>query len=358
MIVAATVVVVAITIVGQILTSRLSAAEHDGDYELMRKVFASFMKDTEEEALTRAELVTNIPAVRAAFIARDRPKILGECRQMFQVQQERYGVDQAQFHTPPGISFLRLHDPSKFGDEQTSYDAMLADAHRTKSIRKGTVITRTGPAVFGIVPIIENGELVGSFEIGLNFAPQLDGIKERYGLDAAVFFDEGLLREVATDLPGDVVSPKNRVGRFIRFHATHPELMATLVTDKDVDVTDPKTYERGARGIQLIPIYSSDKKRLGVVALTTDFGDDERLARRVRIWHVLAALFGILAMCGAIFVVIRGVLISPLDDLNTRITALVRGEPCAPADPLETYCEELQTLAANYEKLREREQKS
>jgi methyl-accepting chemotaxis protein len=359
LIAASVLVVLAITGVAQFLTSRLLESAHDGDYQLMRQVLSDFLKDAEQQALTRAELVATMPAVRAAFVGRDRPKLTAECQKMYETQAEKYGLDQAQFHTPPGVSFLRLHAPAQFGDEQASYRPMLAEVHQTKSVRKGTDVTKTGPAVFGIVPIADDaGNFAGSFEMGLDLAPELDTIKEAYGLEAALYFEEKLLRDVATDLPGDVITPKNRVGRYVRFHATHPELAAALVTDGDVDVTEPKSFERSvagtAWGVQLVPLYNYANHQIGVVALGTNFGADKTLARRALVWQVLAALFGVVTLAGVILVVIRGVLLAPLAALNERMAALAAGDPSRPADPLDSYCEELRTLAANYERLRSR----
>src|SRR5688572_27734916 len=126
------VVLVGLTGIVQVVTSRLLDSAHESQYQLMRQVLASILKSTEDRALVRAELVASMPSVRAAFVARDRPKLLAECQRMYTVQDEKYGLDQAQFHLPPGISFLRLHKPEAFGDDQTSYRPMLSDVHQNK----------------------------------------------------------------------------------------------------------------------------------------------------------------------------------------------------------------------------------
>jgi hypothetical protein len=353
----AIVVILAITGVAQLLTGRLLESAHEGDYALMRQILADFINSTERQAVSRAEIVAAMPSVRAAFIARDRPKLLAECDKMFHVEEEKYGVDQAQFHTPPGVSFLRLHDPTKFGDDSSTDRPMLAEAHDTKLVRTGLEIASTGPAVFGIVPIFdEGGQLAGTFEMGLDFAPKLDRMKQAYGVEAALFFEEKLLKEHATNLPGDVVSGKNRVGRFIRFHSTHPELVAELIDDRDVDVKQPKSYEREGSGrswgVQLVPLYNYANEQIGVVALATSFGEDKRLAHRAQIWQILAAVFGVLVFAGTTLIVVRGFLLAPLAALTEKFSALAEGGQPPAANPVDSYCDELQTLAASYERLR------
>jgi methyl-accepting chemotaxis protein len=354
-----TLVTLALMGVAVLLTSRLLERSHEGDFELMRKVFHAKLDSMNDEAVEAADLVVAMPSVRQAFLGRDRPKLLSECRQMFAVQKEKYGLDRAEFHEANNINFLRLHQPDKFGDDETEHRPMLVEAHRSKAIRQGVEVGAFGPAVSAIVPVQDDGgKLAGSFEIALDFEPVLDELKTSFEFDGAVFIDEQLLREVATSLPADAMSPRKRAGPYIRLHSTHEDLLETLVTDRDVDVAQPRNYQRSADGtawgVQLIPLYDHAHKRIGVVSLAHNFGDDETAARRAFVWQGLAALFAIVVMVGAVLIVIRGRLLAPLAALNERMAALVEGSETLPADPIESYCEELQTLAKNYEELRSR----
>lgn len=355
----ATIVLIAITVVAQLLTSRLVKTAHEGDYDLMRRAFTSTLKAMEDEAASDAEIVTSIPSVRAALLRRDRAALQAETIGMFKTIEPKYAIDQAQFHLPPGVSFLRLHDPEKFGDDQTSYRPMLAEVHAEKSLRKGTAITKGGPAIFGITPVFDDsGQLAGSFEMGLEFHPVLDDIKTAYGLEGAVFFEEKTLREVATDIEPEVLTPKNRVGKYIRYHATHPELMAAVVTDRDIEVTQPKRLERTVAGVpwgvQVMPLYNYANKQIGVVALAMSFEEDKTLARRSLVWQILAAVFGLVIVSGIVLIVIRGVLLAPLAGISERMRALAAGDASRPAEPLSDYCEELEAIARAYEELRGR----
>lgn len=356
-IVTAIAVIAAITGLAHSLTSRLVHAAHEGDYELMRNAFSSTLKATEDQATAEAEIVAGLPHVRKLFGARDRAGLQAETVGLFKTLESKYAIDQAQFHTPPGVSFLRLHLPEKFGDDQTAYRPMLAEVHHEKSLRKGTAVTKGGPAVFGIVPILDDkGQLIGSFELGLEFDPVLKKLKTAYGIEGAVYFEEKQLREIATDIEPDIITPKNRVGKYIRYYATHPDLMAALVSDRDVEITEARRFERTVArtpwGVQLVPLYNYANKQIGVVALSTSFADDKALEGRSFVWQLLAAVFGTVILAGAVLVALRGLLLRPLAALTERMAALAEGDATKPAEPLEDYCEELQQLASSYEKLR------
>jgi methyl-accepting chemotaxis protein len=348
-----------LTAVAALIILELHEKANEGDFELIQKVFETRRAALEDEAVEAAELVASIPTIRKAFLDRDRPKLLEECRRMFAVQSEKYGLERAAFHDASGVTFLRLHQPDKFGDNDLKNRPMLVEAHRNKAIRLGIEIGTYGPSVSAIVPILDDsGNFAGSFEMALHFEPVLDEIKSSFHLEGALFLDEQMLREISTALTGDVVSVRKRVGPYIRLHTTHEDLMEELVTAKEVDSHEPLSFERhadgGEWGVRLIPLFDHAHKRIGSVALAHDFGDDESAARRAFIWQCLAALFGCVFMAGAILVVIRGKLLAPLAELNGRFAALARGEEAPPADPIDSYCEELKALAENYEALRSR----
>jgi methyl-accepting chemotaxis protein len=325
------------------LTDFMVDASEASSFKLMRSVLTDVLADNEEAALVRAELISSMPTVRKAFAKRDRAALLEECKDMFAEQKDKYGMDEGQFHTPPGVSFLRLHAPQKFGDDQSKSRPMLVDVIKNKAHKKGIVLASTGVFVTAIVPMEDlDDKPNGAFEMGLDFAPVLDEMKKAYGMEAAVFIDEKLLREVAVELKGDALSEKNRVGRYARFYSTHAELMAALVKDTDVDVTDVSTYDRKASGatwgVELVPLK--------------DFSEVIGMEGRARVWQLLACVFAIVLLAGMILIVIRGVLLRPLAGLNTRMAALAGGDATQPAEDPATYCDELKDLAENYERLR------
>ena len=353
----ATVIVCAMTFFMHELTDAMVDSAEASSFKLMRAVLTDVLADTEEGALVRAELISSLPAVRKAFAKRDRPALLEETKEMFAEQQEKYGMDEAQFHTPPGVSFLRLHAPAKFGDDQAKARPMLADVIQNKAHKKGVVLSTTGVFVTAIVPMEDlEGKPNGSFEMGLELAPILDEMKKAYGIEASVYIDEKKLRETAVELKGDVLSDKNRVGKYVRFYATHTELSSVLVKDTDVDVTDAASYDRVTNGstwgVQLMPLYDYQNHQIGVFALAKDFTDVVAMEGRSRVWQMLACVFAVVLFAGAVLVVIRGLLLRPLAGLNERMAALASGDASKPAEDSTTYCEELRDLAESYEKLR------
>ncbi len=347
----------AITAIAGFLSKRALEDEKEENYKLARDVLETMRKSTEDRALNRAEIIANMNGPRDALAARDRAKLLDECARMFKIQDEKYGVNIGMFHTPPGTVFLRLHQPESFGDDHSVTRPMVADVNTNHVVRQGLGINKSGPAISGIVPVVDDaGKHVGSFEIGMELPPMLDKIKESFNIEASAFVDEKALRELATDVGGDIMTPKNRVGRYIRYYATHPDLAAALVTDKDVEITEPVHFERTVAGtlwgVQLVPMYLYNGKQIGVYALAINQASDSSGAGRARVWQLLAALFAAVLLSGVIVVVVRGLLLSPVESLGHRMKALADGDASQPADDLDTYADEVRPLAESYERIR------
>ena len=360
-IVVATAVVIA---AATFLTSRLFADMTDSveadRFKTMQAIAETALHDAENRALGRAELIADMPAVQRLFAAGDREGLLAELKKAFADQKARHGVDQAQFHTLPAKSFLRLHDPKSFDDDLTETRPMIVAANRDKQPLKGIAIARNGPAIFGIAVMTDPaGKHVGSFEIGMSLAPVLANIKSVYGMDLAFFVLEQPLREFAKGVDKERLGEQNRVGRYIRFEATNTELMTTLANPDDVAVVnEPITYLREvnglAHGVVLIPINNAGGTTLGLMAISSDFSSSRAAVNVTLIYQAVVGLLAFLLLAGIVVIVIRGFLLRPLEILTDRFDAVHTGAPLDDIVGADHFPSELEPFVDLYEKIRAR----
>ncbi|MDB4929230.1 MAG: hypothetical protein JWM10_1714 [Myxococcaceae bacterium] len=352
------VVVVAMAALTHRLSRGVTRSVEEGQFALMRSIVTSSLDGASSRALARADMIAQLPSVQAALAARDRPRMLAETAEMFRAQRERFGVDQMQFHLPPATSFLRLHAPAQHGDDLASFRPMVVAVNQSQTPRSGLAVARAGPAIFGVVPVRgPDGRHAGSFEVGIEFGAVLDAMKSTFGLDAVVFVEESPLRTIATGLGGDVLNEQNRVGRYIKFHATNWALMRRLVDAGDLaSVAGPTPLNRDALGVPygvlLMPLRNSAGQPLGVIAVARDFSASRAAAGRSLVWQCLLAVFAIVLLMGVILVVLRGVLLRPLAAVTEKFAALAAGDRAQSVDDPDALCEELRELARQHERLR------
>jgi methyl-accepting chemotaxis protein len=165
-----------------------------GEREL-RGHYESVMAQIEQEAATATALsllVAELPAAQAAMVAGERDALLAMTGPAFRTLRERANVDQFQFHTPPATSFLRVHQPAKFGDDLSSFRATVVETNRARQAVRGLEGGVAGLGIRGVVPVVHAGRHLGSVEFGMSFGkPFFERLKARAGIDLALHLPKG-----------------------------------------------------------------------------------------------------------------------------------------------------------------------
>ena len=349
-------VIVAVSIVSSLIFSEMSSSVEESQFTLMKDIISFNLKSAEDRALARAAIISEMPRTKELFAAQNRTALLAEYQPMFQVQKEKYGVDQAQFHIPPATSFLRLQSPETFGDDLSKFRPLVVSVNREKVPKKGFAIARSGPAMFGVVPVFDvNRKHIGSFEIGIAFSRILDSLKNAYGFELAVFIKEEPLKAFALGIAPGIFSDQNRVGQYIRYHATNTALIEGLVADRDLNESGGE-YIRNALGVPygvlLVPLSNTTGNVLGTIVVAQDFSSSRAAQNRALVWQILTALFAIVLLSGCILIVIRGILLRPLQALTLNFARLADGDKYAEVSKPDMLCQELADLARQYKRLR------
>ena len=125
-------------------------------------------------------LVASIPLVQDKFDNGERKAVADLFVPGFQSLARDYGVEQFQFHTPPAISWLRVHVPQKYGDDLSSFRSTVVATNRTLQPVRGLEGGVAGLGIRGMVPVQRAGRHVGSVEFGMGFGqPFFDQFKQQ-----------------------------------------------------------------------------------------------------------------------------------------------------------------------------------
>ncbi len=80
-------VVIGMAVLSNRLFSGLTSAVERDQFELIRALWSYNLTAAQNRALERAEMIATMPAVREAFAARDRERLLAQCAEMFKRQK-------------------------------------------------------------------------------------------------------------------------------------------------------------------------------------------------------------------------------------------------------------------------------
>ena len=137
-------------------------------------------------AAAMSAVVATIPAAQEAMARNDRDALMALFGAGFAALKSDYGVDQFQFHTPPAISYLRVHQPAKFGDDLSGFRKTVVAANQARKPILGLEGGVAGLGIRGVVPVALAGKHLGSVEFGLTFGQSfLDEFKRTRGVDVA-----------------------------------------------------------------------------------------------------------------------------------------------------------------------------
>lgn len=113
-------------------------------------------------------------------------------------------VAQVQFHLPDSTSFLRLHQPEKFGDSLKDFRFTVNEANAKKEIIKGLEEGVGGYGFRVVVPMFYEGVHTGSVEYGSDFGDSfLKGLKDNYSGEYFIYkfnADNGTKNDSSSDV--------------------------------------------------------------------------------------------------------------------------------------------------------------
>ena len=208
-------VFVVVTLVANELFIVSSAISEEEQYALEKYSNAvnASIQDMEQQVISMATMVAEMPATQEALLNHDREALLASFEKPFKILKERYKIRQFQFHLAPATSFLRLHRPEKYGDDLSSFRKTVVAANESgkpvAALEKG----KAGYGIRGVVPVIFDGRNVGSVEFGKAFGQDFfSKFKIDYGVDAAFITLENRKANVmASTLKGLGEIPKEKL---------------------------------------------------------------------------------------------------------------------------------------------------
>jgi len=179
---------ITLTIIGLTSQQRLIKAEERKMLLLHYRNFHNELDQKGRQAASMASIVAENRDVQRLLLERDREGLNDLLVHTYVRLKVDYDISQFHFHIPPGISFLRLHAPTLYGDDLQSYRKTIRDAVKRCRYVWGLAMGETGFGIRGVVPIFSGTQLVGTVEIGHSFGKSfLKGLHNRWNIDFVLY---------------------------------------------------------------------------------------------------------------------------------------------------------------------------
>jgi len=180
------------------------------------------------------------PEITQLFADGDREGLSKALVPYYKSIKEKYEIRQFQFHLPPATSFLRLHKPSKFGDDLSGFRATVIETNKTKKPITGLEVGRGGPGLRVVYPVFNKGVHVGSIEFGGSINNIVKQTASLYDMQYSIgIFDEVFKKARRFDTkPTDVIKDN------VVYYLHSDDHMSTFLShDKNEISVNGDTYE-------------------------------------------------------------------------------------------------------------------
>ncbi|MDH5734691.1 MAG: methyl-accepting chemotaxis protein [Gammaproteobacteria bacterium] len=197
-----------------VVLTTVSSVIKEAEERELQKLFESAKVELESQgqlANALASMVANVESFSEMFANGDRDRLAKILVPVFNLMKKEFYARQFQYHTPPAISFLRLHKPEKFGDDLSSFRKTVVATNANKKNIVGLEKGVAGLGIRGISPVFYQGNHIGSVEFGMSFGqPFFDNFKQKYNVDISLYLkgEEGF-STFATTLAGEPLLKAN-----------------------------------------------------------------------------------------------------------------------------------------------------
>lgn len=284
-----------------------------------------------ETAKTLASWVAADKEIAAALASRNREELLTRLLPTYNALKKSLNLSQFHFHLSPATSFLRLHQPEKYGDDLSALRATVVKTNETRSPQVGLDGGATGLGIRGVAPVFHQGAHVGSVEFGVAVNDALIlPLKEKFGFDFAILF------------------PKGEGFEFIARTHTMPISQAMVPTLRDVYDNSHTIFQRVDKADKQLytayfPLKDYTGKTIAVMAIPSDIS--QPLASMNRLLLVMVGV-GLVALLGSAIltsITIKRIVGRPLKATLLFLGKITGGDYSSRLD--ENVCCEMGTLA-------------
>ena len=171
-------------------TTAVVESNEEKQFELLSREVESAMSERLEASRMSVLSVANNTEVARVFAERDREALLDMLGPSYKAVEDV--VSQFQFHLPDSISFLRLHQPEKFGDDLSAFRDTVNQANKNKEVVMGLEAGVAGYGFRVVAPVSYEGSHIGTVEYGGNFDQVfLENIKKNFPGEYFIYDFEG-----------------------------------------------------------------------------------------------------------------------------------------------------------------------
>ncbi|MDD1782703.1 methyl-accepting chemotaxis protein [Enterovibrio sp. ZSDZ35] len=297
-----------------VVLTEFSQLIKEGERRELEKLYSAAISEIGSSAhlaVALSTVVANMPDAQQAFADGDRDKLNQISQHVFLPLKQSFSVEQFQFHTPPATSFLRVHQPTKFGDDLSGFRETVVQTNRNKESVQGLENGVAGLGIRGVSPVFYQNDHIGSIEFGMSFGqPFFERFQERHNAAIALI------------LP-DAGGFKSFGGTFHTPKLSETALLSSIMAGEEFEaVVD---LESIPHALYMKSVEDFSGKRLGVLAIAMDRTHSEASLNEISLELTMLAIIGLIIGIVVAFVIAHGIT-KPIVSTTRAMQDIAQGE--------------------------------
>lgn len=282
---------------------------------LLTEVLDKITRQKSEQLRLLAFTVAGMPSIQDNLQFQSRDDLLTVAEPLFDDLKTKTALDVFHFHTPPAISFLRLQDPDKYGDDLSESRRAVLEVNTNQVDVAGVEVGDTGLTVRAVVPVkYLNRKHAGSVEFGASIDDELfQSIKEELNLDISLIVPDkdGFRYQAKTH---ELTIPKAKYP-FLKKMMDNEGVEVTRVTKNGKELLTAYTTVRDYSG-----------KGVGVLAIPKDIGPLIADARKSALISVSLGFLSLIAVQFFVYFLFTRLVDRPIKQFTTLLERASLGD--------------------------------
>ncbi|PKF50855.1 methyl-accepting chemotaxis protein [Enterovibrio nigricans] len=297
-----------------VVLTEFSQLIKEGERRELEKLYSAAISEIGSSAhlaVALSTVVANMPDVQQTFADGDRDKLYQISQHVFSPLKQSFSVEQFQFHTPPATSFLRVHQPTKFGDDLSGFRETVVQTNIKKANIQGLENGVAGLGIRGVSPVFYQNDHIGSIEFGMSFGqPFFERFQKRHNA------------RIALILPGPG-GFKSFGGTFRTPQLNDVSLLSKVMAGEAFEsVVD---LESTPHALYMKAVEDFSGKRLGVLAIAMDRTHSEASLNEISFELTMLAVIGLVIGTIVAFIIARGIT-KPIVSTTRAMQDIAQGE--------------------------------
>lgn len=236
---------------------------------------------------TLVALTTNSDLI-STFLTGNRDVLLEKSKPIFERIKADYDITHFYFIDTEGKVFLRVHNPPKHGDQLKR--ATYLEASRTKKVGKGIEMGNKYFSLRVVMPVMQNGEIVGYFELGEELDHLIEGFKNMTHAEISLWVSDRYAQDK------NLTKVFDNTNNWYRVMASdtdlHNHLMQVVGTHQDIKETPifHSSYGDALFSAKTFPFQDAFGNDAGVVMIANDLTERRDAVSSFMTILVIAAL--------------------------------------------------------------------